>query len=84
MEQKKGLNDYIPQNNVDSEENQRKMKEIELMINANKNITVNNSKLPYLVVALIVVVILLVIIVNSLDKKVDKTNKNNNNINKIK
>ena len=83
MEEKKDLNDNVTKSDLDSEA-QKKMQEIEMLINANKNIEITNSKLPYLVVALIVIVILLIIMVKSMDKKVDKSPKNNINIVEIR
>ena len=81
----KGLNDLIKQGEKPSKEDQKRLEEIDKLINANKHIEVTTStKLPVLIIVLVIVVIILVVLVNVLDNKVDNRNKNNINISEIR
>ncbi len=85
MDKQKGLKDLVKQDNNHSEENQKRMEEIEKLINENKNVEITkNSKLPFLVISLLIIVIVLLILVNILDNKVDNKIKNYIVINEIR
>ena len=76
MEQKKGLNDLVKKGNMHPEEKEKKLKEIDDLINNTPQVEETKSMLPILVVSLIIVVVFLLIIVNVLDHKVSKSSKN--------
>ncbi len=84
MNGNKGLNDLIKQGEGNSEENQRKLDEIDKMINANKDVEIKKSNLPILVVALLIIVVILIILTSVLDNKVSKKKTNHINIVEIR
>ena len=81
----KGIRDLLKQSdNKYSEEDKKKKKKIDNLINESKNFEITKSNLHIIIISLLVIVIILLLLVSILDKKVNKIPKNNIEIKDIR
>ncbi len=81
----KGIRDLLKQSdNKYSEEDKKKLERIDNLINESKNVEITKSNLHIIIISLLVIVIILLLLVSILDKKVNKTPKNNIEIKDIR
>ena len=80
----KGLNDLIKKGDISPEESQKKLKEIEALLNNTEPIVEHKTKLPFLIIGLLIIVFILIILVNVLDSKISKSPKTQIEIREIR